>query len=75
VLTRIGCPDLVAATPEEYVQSAVRLSRDLDGLSALRASMRARMASSPLMNASVIAHDIETAYREMWRRFCSQPLA
>jgi predicted O-linked N-acetylglucosamine transferase (SPINDLY family) len=74
LLTRIGCPDLVAATPEEYVQSAVRLSRDLDGLSTLRAGMRARMASSALMNASVIAHDIETAYREMWRRFCAQPL-
>ena len=73
LLTRIGCSDLVAATRQEYVQTASRLAGDVDRLVALRRDMRAKMSSSSLLNAGMIARDIETAYREMWRRFCRSP--
>jgi protein O-GlcNAc transferase len=73
LLTRIGRPDLVAATGAECIQTAKRLAGDLDALGALRSDLRVMMCSSPLMNAGLITRDIEAAYREMWRRFCSEP--
>ena len=74
LLTRIGCGDLVAATREEYVQTSTRLAGDRDRLVALRRDLRAKLSSSSLMDAGMMTRDIETAYREMWRRFCSGPI-
>jgi protein O-GlcNAc transferase len=66
----LGLPELVAWTPDEYVRIAVDLSRDLDRLSALRASLRSRMEKSPLMDGPRFALNLETAYRGMWREWC-----
>src|SRR5208337_4322502 len=51
ILSNIGLPELVARDPEEYVRIAAELARDLPRLSNLRATLRQRMQSSPLMNA------------------------
>jgi predicted O-linked N-acetylglucosamine transferase (SPINDLY family) len=69
-LMNLGLPDLVAADPEQYVQIAAELARDLPRLGDLRATLRDRMRASPLMNAPRFARNIESAYREMWRRWC-----
>jgi protein O-GlcNAc transferase len=63
-------PELIAPTPEAYVQTACNLAADLPRLSALRSSLRNRMAASPLMDAPRFARNIELAYREMWHRWC-----
>jgi protein O-GlcNAc transferase len=72
-LMHLGLPELIASSPEQYVHMATELARDLARLSALRATLRARMQASPLMDASRFARDIEAAYREMWRRWCVRP--
>ena len=71
LLERIGCGELVATSTDDYVRIAAGLARDRDRLATLRSSLRGRMASSPLTNASLITRDIEDAFREMWRRFCA----
>jgi predicted O-linked N-acetylglucosamine transferase (SPINDLY family) len=68
-LTNLGLPELVARTPEEHVSIAVSLAQDWPRLSRLRATLRARMEASPLMDASRFARSIEAAYREMWQRW------
>jgi protein O-GlcNAc transferase len=75
LLTRIGCPDLLATSRAGYVQVARRLAAELDGLATLRGDLRAMMSRSPLMNAGLITRNIEDAYLEMWRRYCSEPAA
>jgi len=70
-LTNLGLMELVAETPEAFIESAIRLASDLDRLQALRATLRERMRSSPLMDAPRFARNIEAAYREMWRRWCA----
>lgn len=67
----LGLPELVARTQDEYVAIAAGLAKDLDRLAALRASLRARMESSPLMDAPRFARNLEGAYREAWRRWCA----
>ena len=70
ILSNVGLPELVADDTEEYVRIAVELARDLSRLGALRASLRERMQASPLMDARRFAGNVESAYREMWKKWC-----
>jgi protein O-GlcNAc transferase len=66
----LGLPELVAWSPDEFVNVAVRLAKDSDRLDGLRAGLRARMEGSPLMDAPRFARNLEAAYLSMWRRWC-----
>jgi predicted O-linked N-acetylglucosamine transferase (SPINDLY family) len=70
ILSNLGLTELVAETPRQYVELAVSLAEDLPRLFELRAGLRGRMERSPLCDAAGYAADLETAYREMWRRWC-----
>lgn len=72
VLTNVGLPELIATSEDEYVRIAATLASDLPRLTSLRASMRSRMGNSPLMDAVAFARDIELAFRQMWRAWCSR---
>ncbi len=67
----LGLPELVARTPDEYVECAVRLAGDLPRLAELRRELRSRMEKSPLMDAQRFARNLEAAYRTAWRRYSS----
>ena len=71
ILSNIGLPELVACDTEQYVRIAAELAQDLPRLRDLRATLRQRMQSSPLMDVPRFARNIEAAYREMWRRWCA----
>jgi predicted O-linked N-acetylglucosamine transferase (SPINDLY family) len=71
-LTNLGLPELVARTPEQYVQIATDLAKDLPRLAELRRTLRPRMQASPLMDAPRFARNVEAAYRQMWRNWCRQ---
>lgn len=66
-LTNLGLTDLIAETPEQFVQHAVSLAADLPRLRELRATLRTRMESSPLMDRERFARHMEAAYRDMWQ--------
>ena len=72
LLRNLGLPELAAQTPEQYVRIAVELAGDLPRLRDLRATLRDRLQSSPLMNAPRFARNVEAAYRNMWQRWCAQ---
>ena len=69
-LTNLGFSELVAWSDEEFVSLAARLAADRLRLTHLRSTLRERMERSPLMDAARFARNIESAYREMWRRWC-----
>ena len=71
-LMNLDLPELIASTSEQYVKIASDLANDLPRLTHLRGTLRERMAASPLMDAPRFARDIEAAYREMWRKWCSR---
>jgi predicted O-linked N-acetylglucosamine transferase (SPINDLY family) len=70
LLTQVGLQELVATTPEHYVQVATRLAGDVLRLNQLRCSMRDRMVRSPLMDYKGLARNIEAAFRQMWKAWC-----
>lgn len=72
ILTNLGLPGLIAHSEEAYVKVAVELAKDLPRLADLRATLRARMEASVLMDAPRFARNIEAAYRTMWRADLAQ---
>jgi protein O-GlcNAc transferase len=74
LLGNLGLERLVARTPEEYVDIAAGLISDSDALTSLRRELRDRLEASPIMDAARFAPDIEAAFRDMWRTWCSTGL-
>jgi protein O-GlcNAc transferase len=72
ILTNIGLSELIAQDTDAYVRIAVALAEDRTRLISLRASLRARMRNSPLMDAPRFARHVEVAYRAMWRAWCAK---
>ena len=72
ILANVNLPELIAQTPEQYVQIATDLAGDLPRLAELRRTLRGRMQGSALMDAPRFARNIEGAYRQMWRNWCEQ---
>jgi protein O-GlcNAc transferase len=71
ILTNAGMPELIATTIDEYVKLTTNLALDKDRLRGLRHNLQDRVAASPLMNQAAFTHNIEAAYRQMWRRWCA----
>jgi predicted O-linked N-acetylglucosamine transferase (SPINDLY family) len=65
LLAAMGLEDWVAADRDAYVALAARWGRDLEGLAALRAALRARVAASALLDHARMARDLEAAFRGM----------
>lgn len=72
LMTAIGLPELVAATPDRYAEIAAELAGDLSRLMRLRMGMRERVRTSALCDEGRFMRNLETAYRLMWRRWCDQ---
>ena len=70
LLDRVGLGRFAAQTRDGYVDTAVRLAGDLEQLSDLRKSLRDRMHAGSLTDGVRLARQIESAYREMWTRWC-----
>jgi len=75
ILENVGLHELVAKSPDDYVEIAVRMARDHERLKALRADLRQRMLASPLLDAPLMARNLEEAFRGMWRRWCEERLS
>jgi predicted O-linked N-acetylglucosamine transferase (SPINDLY family) len=68
--TRLGLPELVAKTPDEYVRIGSALASDLERLTKLRCTLRDRMRRSVFMDGAGFARELESAYRSVWRSYC-----
>jgi protein O-GlcNAc transferase len=69
-LSNLGLPELAAWNDDDFSMIAAGLASDLPRLAHLRATLRARMQQSPLMDAARFAHHVESAFRKMWRERC-----
>ena len=72
LLTQVGLERFIARTRREYVSRAVEVAGAANELATIRASLRGRMAASPLCDAAAFARDMEAAYRSLWRDWCKK---
>jgi protein O-GlcNAc transferase len=70
-LSAVGLSDFIAADTESYVKLAVAKASDLAALARLRASLRPRIASSAVGDPQRYSRAVESAYCDMWRRWCA----
>lgn len=68
-LSAVGLDDLAASSQEDYVRIAAALAADPARRAELRAALRGRMRSAPANDAKGFTAGLETAYRQMWRRW------
>jgi protein O-GlcNAc transferase len=71
ILSNVGLPELIAQTPADYIRIATDFARDTDRLTVLRTSLRDTMRRSPLCDAARFTLDLESAFRSMWKQYCS----
>jgi len=71
-LRALGHTEWIADSEEEYIDRALALAGDIDRLANLRATLRQQLEASVLMDEAGFAHAIESAYRTMWQRWCSE---
>jgi protein O-GlcNAc transferase len=72
ILSTLDLAELIANTPEQYVQIALRLASNLPALQALRGGLRPRLRQSLLTGAAAFTRNLETAYRDIWRQRCRE---
>lgn len=70
-LTAAGLPDLVTHSPEQYVTTAMFLAQTLPKIPDARINLRNAMQASPLMDEVGLVRSVESAFRQMWRKWCS----
>jgi predicted O-linked N-acetylglucosamine transferase (SPINDLY family) len=71
-LSVLGLTELAAHDDEQFVKTATELAGDRPRLATYHRTLRQRMVDSPLTDAKGFARGIETAYREIWRKWCGQ---
>jgi len=75
LLQRVGLPELIADSIEEYIDLAVNLAANSKLIERYRQTIRTQMAASPLCNGSAFAQNFMQACEDMWNqtRQLSQP--
>jgi len=68
LLANMNVLELVACTPQRYIEIAVALARDIPRLRRLRADLRERMRYSPIMDEMGLTRRIEQIYLDAWTR-------
>lgn len=71
ILNKVGLPEWIAESEDEYVAIAQRAAADLPRLAALRAGLRDRLMHHSSLSADKVAGSVEHAFRTMWRRWCA----
>ena len=69
VAHRIGHPELVSGSSEDYVENAVRLARDPEALSGMRSGLRERVRLG-FGDHATHAVEFREAVRGAWERWC-----
>lgn len=69
LLTAVGLADWAVGSEDAYVSRAVAAAGDVPALAALRASMRSRVAASPLCDGAGFVRRLEGVYSELFARW------
>lgn len=69
-LTAAGLADFCTNSVEAYIDLAVDWAQRPKELAALRASLRDKVAASPLNNPVLFGHNLDAALTRLWKEWC-----
>jgi protein O-GlcNAc transferase len=69
ILKRVGHPELLAASHEEYISCAVELIQDKLRLMDYRLRLRAELLASEICDPERFCRESEAYYRQVWRQY------
>jgi len=67
-LQNAGFPEWIADNWQEYIDKAVDLASDPEKLANIRATLRAKVAASPIIDGERFGAHLSKAFREMWKQ-------
>ncbi len=70
-MVNAGISEGITWSEAEYVEWGIKLGTDAELRQQVREKLRLSKKLSPLWNARRFTLDVESAYREMWREYCS----
>ena len=70
LLGALGQADWVANDRDSYLQKAMAMAADREGLQALRGTLRERVLASPLGDNIAYTREVERIYRRLWQDHC-----
>lgn len=73
LLTALGTPELIAHTPDQYIQIASALASDAARLKHFRDTLRTKLLASSLCDRTSYANRFGESLRSMWRTWCATP--
>ena len=71
ILDNVGMQDWIAKEPGEYVAIAKARTSGFNALEETRAGLRHRMSQSSITDSPRYTLALESAYRDIWRRWCT----
>jgi len=74
ILHAAGLDEWIASSADDFVARAIRHAQNLPALAALRLGLRSQLRRSPLMDAPRFTRHLESAFRELWQRWCGSEL-
>lgn len=69
LLSRVGLEQLVASSPQQYLQIASALANQVDDLRMLRTGMRDRLEASGLLDKKAFADEFSRIVIGLWKRY------
>ncbi|MBR8831227.1 MAG: hypothetical protein N5P05_002993 [Chroococcopsis gigantea SAG 12.99] len=72
LLTNVGVTEGIAWTDEEYIDWGVKLGNDANLRRKVREKLRLSKRVSPVWNGELFTRNVESAYRQMWARYCGE---
>jgi predicted O-linked N-acetylglucosamine transferase (SPINDLY family) len=71
MLKTLGLDELIADSPKEYIESAIKLSKDVKKLASLRENFRGMLSASPLCDPQIFTTSLIKTIEEMKKTYTS----
>ena len=72
IMQHAGLAELIAESPDEYIDKVVALAQDPQRLAGYRQSLPEQIKGSVLTDVGRFTQSLENAYRDMWQNWCAQ---
>ena len=72
ILKNAGVQELLVENDLNYLRRAVQLGKSPKLINAYHGALREQLRKSALMNEKQYMKELESAYKEVWRRYCAE---